>query len=89
MFFACFEINQNVIQIYHAYVIYQLSQNFIDQCLKRNKSIDKLERYNCIFEMIITDAKRRHSLVALIFFNSMIYILKIELNKICNAHKMS
>ena len=68
-------------------MIYQFSQNFIDQCLKRNRSVDKFEKHNCILEMIITNAKRRHSLVVFVYFNSMICVFKIELDKVRNAHK--
>ena len=68
-------------------MIYQFLQDFIDQCLKRSRNIDKFEKYNCIFEMIITDAKRCHLLIVFAYFNSMICILKIEFNKIRSAHK--
>ena len=68
-------------------MIYQFSQNLINQCLKYNKNVDKFERHNCIFEMIITSAERRHSLVALAYFNSIICIFKIEFDKVRNVHK--
>ena len=68
-------------------MIYQFSQDLVDQCLKHNKSVDKLEKHNCILEMIIMSAKRRHSFVVFVYFNSMICVFKIELNKIRNAHK--
>ena len=67
--------------------MYQFSQDFIDQCLKHNRSVDKFKRHNCIFEMFITNAKRCHSLIAFTYFNSIICVLKIEFNKVCSAHK--
>ena len=67
-------------------MIHQFLQNFIDQCLKCNKDVDKFKKHNCIFEMIITDAKRRHSFIVFTYFNSMICIFKIEFDKINNVH---
>ena len=68
-------------------MIYQFLQNFINQYLERNRSVDKLERYNCILEIIITNTERRHLLVVLTYFNPIICIFKIEFDKVHNAHK--
>ena len=68
-------------------MIYQFSQDFVNQCLKRSRSVDKFEKHNYILEMIITNAKRRHSFIALAYFNSMICVFKIELDKVRNAYK--
>ena len=68
-------------------MIYQFSQNIVDQYLKHNKSVDKLERHNCILEVIITNVKSRHLLVALAYSNSMICVFKIELDKIRSVYK--
>ena len=62
-------------------MIYSISQNFVNECLKCNKDVDKLKKYNCILEMIIIYAKHRHSLIILTYFNLIIYIFKIEINK--------
>ena len=67
-------------------MIHQFSQNFIDQCLKYNKNIDKLKRYNCIFEVIITNAKCCHLFIAFTYFDLMIRIFKIKFDKINNIH---
>ena len=68
-------------------MIYQFSSDFIDQCLKCNRSVDKFEKHNCILEMIITNTKHHYSLVAFAYFNLMICVFKIELNKIRSVHK--
>ena len=68
-------------------MIYQFSQNFVNQCLKCNKDVDKFKRHNCIFKMIITNAKRRHSFVAFTYSDSMIRIFKINFDKINNVHQ--
>ena len=68
-------------------MIYQFSQDLVNQCLKRNRSVNKSEKYNYIFEMIITNAKRRHSFVVFAYFNLMICVFKIELDKVRSAHK--
>ena len=68
-------------------MIHQFSQDFVNQCLKCNKDVDKLKKYNCIFEMIITSAKRRHSFVVFMYFDSIIRIFKIEFDKINNVHQ--
>ena len=62
-------------------------QSLINQCLKCNENVDKFERRNYISEIIITNAKRYHLFIILAYFNSMIYILKFEFNKVRNAYK--
>ena len=69
-------------------MIHQFSQDFINQCLKCNINVDKLKKHNYIFEMIITNAKRRHLFVLFIYFDSMIRILKIKFVKVNNIHQM-
>ena len=64
-----------------------ISQDFVNQYLKRNRNVDKFEKHNCILEIIITNAEHRHSFVILVYFNSMICIFKIEFNEVRNAHK--
>ena len=68
-------------------MIHQFSQNLVDQCLKYNKSVDKFKKHNYIFEVIITNAKRRHSFVIFMYSDSMIRILKIKFNKVNNVHQ--
>ena len=68
-------------------MIHQFSQNLINQCLKCDRNVDKFKKHNCIFEMIITNAKRRHSFVVFTYFDSMIRIFKIEFDKVNNAHQ--
>ena len=68
-------------------MIYQFSQDFINHYLKYNRSVNKFERHNCILEMIITNAKRRYSLVVFAYFNSMICIFKIKFDNVRNIHK--
>ena len=67
-------------------MIHQFSQDFVDQCLKYNKNVDKLKKHNCIFKMIITNAKRCYSFVVFTYFDLMIYILKIKFDKINNIY---
>ena len=67
-------------------MIHQFSQNFINQCLKYNKNVNKLKRHKCIFKKIVTNTKRRHSFFVFIYSNSIIRIFKIKFNKINNAH---
>ena len=68
-------------------MIYQFLQDLINQYLKRNRSVDKLKRHNFILEMIITNAERCYSLFVLAYFNLMIYIFKIELDRVRSVHK--
>ena len=68
-------------------MIYQFSQDFVDQRLKGNRNVDKSEKYKCILEMIITNAKRYYSFIVLTYFNSIIYVFIIEINKVRSAHK--
>ena len=68
-------------------MIHQFSQDFVDQYLKCDKDVDKFKKHNCIFEVIITNAKRRHSFVVFMYFDSMIRIFKIEFNKVNSAHQ--
>ena len=40
-----------------------------------------------MLEMITINAKRHHLFIALAYFNSMIYLFKIEFNKVHSTHK--
>ena len=68
-------------------MIHQFSQDFVNQCLKCNKNVNKFKKHNCILKVIIMNVKRRHSFVVFMYFDSMIHILKIEFDKINNVHQ--
>ena len=68
-------------------MIHQFSQNFINQCLKCNRNVDKFKKHNYILEVIITNAKRRYSFIVFTYSNLTIRIFKIEFNKVNNAYQ--
>ena len=52
-----FSVYQNVIQINHAVYIYVLLKCAINIKLKSNKSVDKIEKHDLIFKLIISSVK--------------------------------
>ena len=74
-------VYKNIIQIYHAYIIHDFSQRFIDINLKDCKYVNKFKKYYLIFKMFVARAKSYFSFVIMLDANSVINILEIEFNK--------
>ena len=84
MFRQIFIVNQNIIQINYAYIIYESFQHFIDIDLKDRRCVNKFKRHHLIFKMFITRTKRCFSFIVAFNANSIINILEI---KFCELFK--
>ena len=85
MFRRIFVVNQNIIQINYAYIIYEFFQRFINISLKDRRCVNKLKRHYLIFEMFVTRAKRCFLFVIALDANSIINIFEI---KFCESFKL-
>ena len=79
-----FVINQNIIQINYAYIIYKFSQRFININLKDCKCVNKFKRYYLIFKMFVTRAKCCFLFIITLDASLIINIFKI---KFCESFK--
>ena len=84
IFRRIFAVNQNIIQINYAYIIYELFQRFIDINLKNRKCVNKFKQHYLIFEVFVTRVKRCFSFVITFDANLMINIFEI---KFCESFK--
>ena len=76
-----FRINQNIIQINYAAYIYVRFKCAINIRLKNNKNVDKFEKHDLIFKLIILNAKCDFSFIVLANLNAMIRVAYINFNE--------
>ena len=76
-----FRINQNIIQINHAIYIYVRLKCAINIRLKSNKSVDKFEKHDLIFKLIISNAKCDFSFIVFANSNAMIRVAYINFDE--------
>ncbi len=87
MLFANLRIYKNVVKINYTNIIYQISQDLIDQYLKYSQCINQVEEYYNVLKVIITHAKRCYLLITFTNTNTIIDVLQIELCKINNIYQ--
>ena len=67
--------------MYHAYIINEFSQRFININLKNFKWVNKLKKHYLIFKVFVTRAKSCFSFVIALDANSVINIFKIKFDE--------
>ena len=82
MFFFCFKVDQNVVQINNAQIIYQFSQYFVDFRLKGDRGIKQFKQHYRVFEKIIAGSKRCFLFVFCTNTNAIISVFKIQFRKV-------
>ena len=86
--FFNFRINQNIIQINHAAYIYVKFKCAINIRLKNNKSVNKFEKHDLIFELIILCAKCNFSFIVFANSNAMIRVAYINFDESACFNKL-
>ena len=86
--FLNFRINQNFIQIDHAAYIYIWFRCAIDIRLKSSRSVDKIEKHDLIFKLIISSAKCNFSFIVFANSNAMIRIVYINFNEFARFNEL-